>query len=86
MFAAITNNTAQTKHLVIFDKCGIFRGYSYFLSILVKSCLQLWLSNKNKSLDHERIFIGNVGDGPCLGFGYKSLISDPITSLSQFRF
>ena len=41
------------------------------------------ITNKNKSLDHlraKKIFIRKVEDGSYLGFGYKSLISDPIRS------
>ena len=36
-----------------------------------------------KSLDllrAKKIFIRKAEDGPCLGFSYKSLISDPIRS------
>ena len=28
----------------------------------------------------KKLFIRKAEDGPCLGFGYKSLISDPLRS------
>ena len=36
-------------------------------------------------LRSKKIFIRKAEDGPYLGFGYKSLISDPIRSVKRSR-